>query len=119
MTLREKIYAAMTTGTPTLNVWPRGEVPLKPPYPYTTFFVLFRQPEEDLEGLDQDLTHAHVQTDSFSPSETDAQAARDEIRLRMLASTVFTARTLDIPDDWEADTKLHCARGQFSVWVTM
>lgn len=118
MTLTQYVYAALSTGSPTLRVWPRGEVPLNPPYPYTTFMVIFRQPEENLEGEDEELTHAHVQTSTFSSSEADAQAARDEIRNRMLASAVFAARTIDIPDDYEPDTKLHCARGLFSVWLS-
>lgn len=114
--LKTAIHTALTTGTPTLAVYRRGGVPADHPIPYTTWFVVTRMPEENLEGEDEELTHCIVQTDTFSPDEDAADAVRDQLRLRMLAATDFASRTQDIPGDYETDTKLYNSRGQYSVW---
>jgi hypothetical protein len=116
MTLRESIYSALTAGSPPLRVY-AGLLPQKPVLPAVVYTIVFRHDEEDLAGNDCDLTNAHVQTDSYSTTEKEADATAATVRELMRSASDFNTFTLPGGlDEHETDTELYRVMREYSVW---
>jgi hypothetical protein len=118
MTLQEAVYAALSSGSPTVKVWP-GAIPEGQDPNAVVYTVIFSKDEQDLAGEDCGLTNAHVQIDSYSTSLATSEANSLLMRDRIRASTVMQVSDAGAPgDDYEDDTKLYRRMREFSVWLS-
>jgi hypothetical protein len=115
MTLEEAIYSALSTGSPTIPVYP-GAIPEGQSPEAVVYQVIFSNDEEDLAGNDCGLTVAHLQVDCYSASMLTADANSKIMRDRIRASTLLQVHQVGSPgEDYEDDTKLYRRMREYSI----
>lgn len=116
MTLREIIYAALTSGSPTLMVYDGIRQQNAPPTS-VVYQIIYRTQDEDLAGADLNLTNVHVQTDVYSTRRLDAEIMAVEVRALLRSAPDFqTWTTIDGIGEYEDETGLYRVRSEFSIW---
>jgi Protein of unknown function (DUF3168) len=117
VTIRENIFATLSSGSPTLRVYP-GALPPAPVLPACVATIILSLPEEDLAGEDCNLENVHLQVDVYSKTQLEADSIAEQVRQAMLASTTFASKTTGGFDTYEPDTQLYRVMKEFSIWQT-
>lgn len=116
MTIRESVFSALTSASPSFRVYPNIRKQGSP-LPAVVVTFIYRTDEEDLASNDLALANVHVQTDAYSTLVNEADAIATQVRALMLSAPDFRCitRTSGV-DEYEDDTGLYRVRSEFSIW---
>lgn len=113
MSIKSAVYAAINGAVPAFPVVaPQGTKP-----PYLRYSGIGGRDEPTYAGDGMGATSGTIQIDSFALSYADAVRNLAAARAALYASPRMTVgEIVDLPDDYEADTKLYKASMQVEAW---
>lgn len=118
MTLREDIFAALTSGTPNiLRVYPDA-LPQKAILPAVTFFTVAGKNDFHLQGQSGLVTRI-VQIDAWAGTALSADNIMATVEELMVASSDFQVNAIDVSgaDPYEQETERYRASREFTLWI--
>lgn len=116
MTIEEKIFSALTAGSPApLRAYP-DIMPQYPTYPLLTYIVVAGEDDIHLSG-DAGTARRLVQIDAWARTRLGAAQTMATAKQMMLASADFTVGRIDVSGapTYEPDSQLYRASLEFSV----
>jgi hypothetical protein len=116
MTHSERIFSALTAGSPSpLTAYP-GTIPQYPVYPLITFDIVAGEDDVHLGGVAPSWQRL-VQVDSWARTRLGAEQQMETAREMMFATSLFAVGAVSVSGapTYESDTELYRASLEFSI----
>lgn len=115
-TIAEKVFAALTAGSPSpLRAYP-NLMPQYPVYPLIVYTIVGGEDGVHLQGVDG-TSHRLIQIDAWGTTQIGVEQTMEIAKAQMLAADNFTVGRIDVSGapPYEPDTQLYRASREFSV----